>query len=149
MVESYNSQNPGPESQSAKDKLSNKELFQNARTYWWTYSSFAFAGLVTFIKEPDFLEFWKADLIRAFDSGLLGLFIAFVIYALWKIDRRFGKIPKPDRVAENLIGVLGVILWLVWMSISQIIMIAEDEVKQPEYNTVIEQSESGGKHTSK
>jgi len=148
-MESYNTQNPGAESLVAKVKLPNSKLFQNAKTYWWTYSAFAFAGLTTILKDPHFTNGLKEDLLRAYLAGLLGLFIAFVIYALWKIDRRFGKIPKPDRTAENLIAILGIILWLVWMSVSQIILIAQDEVKQPEYSTVIEESESGGKHTSK
>jgi hypothetical protein len=122
--------------------LSNSKLFQNTKTYWWTYSAFAFAALTA-------VYALREDLLHGFYSGLLGLFIAVVIYTLWKIDRRFGKIPKPDRTAENLIAILGIILWLIWMSISQIILIAQDEVKQPDYNAAIEQSEFGGKHTRK
>jgi hypothetical protein len=64
----------------------------------------------------------------SFRSGMLGLTVACLIYVFWKVDFWLGGPCKPDRRGAGLIYVLGVFLWLAWFSLSQMILIAQDEI---------------------
>lgn len=94
--------------------------------YWWLPVAFLGPFIVAF--NPA----WHIDLLttlfHAFRSGLVGLFVACVLYVLWKIDCRINRNFKPDRNTDMIIFMLGTLLWLVWFSTCQMILVARDEV---------------------
>ncbi len=61
-------------------------------------------------------------------AGLIGLFLAFLIYFLWKASVRLCGILLPDKYSGFVIMCSGLLLWAVWFAVAQVIVIAYDEV---------------------
>jgi hypothetical protein len=61
-------------------------------------------------------------------AGLIGLMVAFLIYSLWKISARFHGVVLPEKYGDILILLSGILLWIVWFTIAQVILIAYDEL---------------------
>ncbi len=83
-----------------------------------------------------------ASLYASVRAGLVGLFLALLIYILWKISLRlYGNIVH-ERHADLVISAFAILLWVAWFGITQIILIAYDELYGSNTRTAIEQSES-------
>ena len=104
--------------------------------YWWLPTAF----LVPFLLfcNPS----WHIDLgttaLHALRSGLVGLTLACILYVLWKIDCRLNKNIRPDRNADRIILMLGILLWLAWFMTCQMILIARDEVSHVDFGNSAE-----------
>jgi hypothetical protein len=64
-------------------------------------------------------------------AGLTGLFLAFLIYILWKTSLRIHGFILPERHGDLVIATCGVLLWVVWFAVAQVILIAYDELNNP------------------
>jgi hypothetical protein len=99
--------------------------------YWWFPAAFLGPFLLAF--NPAWQINLQTSALNGFRSGAIGLAIACVLYFLWKIDCRLYKNFKPDRSADLIILLLGILLWLVWFSTCQMILIAGDEVSHADF----------------
>ena len=67
---------------------------------------------------------------EAINSGLVGLLVASVIFAMWKIDRRIGDHEKDfnDGRVVTIIVALAFFVWVVWTAAGHIMMRASYEI---------------------
>jgi hypothetical protein len=103
-----------------------------ALRYWWLFAAFFGPFVLSFY--PPWQINASTSAFLALRSGLVGLGIACLVYLLWKIECRLNRAVKPDRNSDRIILLLGILLWLVWFSTCQMILIASDEVNNADYS---------------
>ena len=92
---------------------------------WWVLLSFLapFACVFAF-RAPDV----GSMMASAARSGLVGLAVAAIIFALWRLDCCLGRTPQRSSTASALIYLMGAALWLVWLVAAHVFIMAYDEV---------------------
>jgi hypothetical protein len=109
-----------------KSKASTYSRMNVIARYWWLPAAF-FGPFILFCN-PSWQVNPTVTAIHALRSGLLGLGLACFLYVLWKVDCRLHLNVRPNRNADRIILVLGILLWLVWFTTCQMILIAREEV---------------------
>jgi hypothetical protein len=99
--------------------------------FWWLPA--AFIGPCLLFLNPAWQINATTTTFNGIRAGLVGLVIACIVYVLWKIDCRLNRNIKPDRGADVIILLFGVMLWFVWFTTCQMILIAGDEVSHADY----------------
>lgn len=70
-------------------------------------------------------------------AGLMGLILAVLIYVLWKTTIRLHGFIMPERYGFFVMTAFGIILWIVWFFIAQVILIAYDEMSNSTDNAAM------------
>jgi hypothetical protein len=100
------------------------------KTYWWFPSSYCIPYLFGYLVfRGDNAE---ETLIRCNKAGLIGFVCALLIFAIWRLDCRFGAQQwlknSNDTQSKVLIYIFGFVLWLSWFSAGIIIGMTNDQV---------------------
>ncbi len=110
---------------------------QRQKTFWVKFWWIPVTFLMPFAVFYEYMgSYAHLNMAGSFRSGAIGLAVAGLIYGLWQIDQRLGPGDKPspsgsDKKAfhvEPMIGMLGILLWLGWVSAAHIMIVAHDEV---------------------
>lgn len=70
----------------------------------------------------------SASLYTTVRAGLTGLILASLIYLVWKISLRMHGYILPERYGDIVVAAFGILLWIVWFAVAQVILIAYDEL---------------------
>jgi hypothetical protein len=101
--------------------------------FWWIPVTF----LVPFAVFYEYMgSYAHLNMAGSFRSGAIGLAVAGLIYGLWRLDQSIGKKEQSsssgsDKKAfhfDPMLGMLGILLWLGWVSAAHIMIVAHDEV---------------------
>jgi len=98
-----------------------KNYLQGFKKWFWLYCS-------GFLPLCFYFFILRASPITSVRAGLVGLLIALFIYLLWKISLRLHGTILPEKYSRFFITFSGVLLWAVWFSMAQVILIAFDEL---------------------
>lgn len=130
MSESKNIQaNNSVKAETGERKLSFGSLVMK---YWWLPSSY----LVPYFFTRFFCFVSRADetMARCEKVSLIGLVCAVLIYALWRLDCRFGaRQPlekSSDRQGKILVYLFGMALWVTWLSAGIIMGMVYEQVHE-------------------
>jgi hypothetical protein len=91
------------------------------KKWFWAYSSFL--GPLGFYR-----LIMGNSLYVSLRAGLLGLSVAGLIYLLWKVSLRIYGIVLPEKYGDLCILFSALLLWSVWFTVGQIILVAYDEL---------------------
>ncbi len=69
----------------------------------------------------------QSSVFLSLRAGLTGLVVAAFIYLLWKISLRIHGFVLPERYGDLVIAACGILLWIIWFGMAQVILIAFDE----------------------
>ena len=70
----------------------------------------------------------SASFLAAIRAGFTGLLLATFIYVLWKFSLRLHGFIISERYGYLVITTFGILLWIVWFGVAQVILIAYDEL---------------------
>jgi hypothetical protein len=111
---------------------------KHALKVWWVPASYFIPYLITFLIPTPRLE---DCLMRANKVGTLGLIAAALVYVIWFIDCKYGARQifgkSRDTAAKTLIYLLGIALWISWLSAGVVMTMSYDQVNSaPELPTM-------------
>jgi len=130
--------NISTENSSAQLPSQKGNIARRLRSYWWIPVSYCIPYMIvhSIVLQSGTVSDANNEItsLRSHYSGLLGLAMATVIFALWRLDCAFGarQILRlcRDKQAKVLVHVLGMALWVCWVGIGVAACMAYDQVHE-------------------